>query len=55
MKHSLKIFEGTRICWIGVSDDEIAQMNEILASNGGTVTTLDDPTCTHVVSFTFPV
>jgi len=26
-------------------------MNEILTNNGGLVTTLDDPNCTHVVSF----
>ncbi len=26
-------------------------MNEILTTNGGSVTTLDDPNCTHVVSF----
>ena len=25
-------------------------MNEILTNNGGSVTTLDDPNCTHVVS-----
>lgn len=25
-------------------------MTEILVSNGGTVTTLDDPACSHVVS-----
>lgn len=24
-------------------------MNEILINNGGSVTTLDDPNCTHVV------
>ena len=49
MGHTLKIFEGTRICWVGISDDEVQQMNEILASHGGQVTQLDDPDCTHVV------
>ena len=50
MKNTLKIFEGTKVCWVGINDEEIVQMNEILISNGGTVTTLDDPQCTHVVS-----
>ena len=48
--NNLKIFEGTRVCWIGISDEEKVQMNEILISNGGAVTTLDDPSCTHFVS-----
>lgn len=38
------------MCWIGVNDEEVTQMNEILTNNGGTVTDLDDPNCTHVVS-----
>lgn len=50
MKYTLKIFEGTRVVWIGASEDEIIRMNEILTSNGGTVTTIDDPNCTHIVS-----
>ncbi|XP_046640377.1 protein ECT2-like [Daphnia pulicaria] len=47
--NALKIFEGTNVCWIGINDEEVTQMNEILTTNGGSVTTLDDPNCTHVV------
>ena len=50
MKNTLKIFEGTKVCWIGINSEEIIHMNEILISNGGAVTTLEDPNCTHVVS-----
>jgi len=49
MKNTLKIFEGTKVCWIGINSEEIIHMNEILISNGGAVTTLEDPNCTHVV------
>jgi hypothetical protein len=49
--NALKIFEGTNVCWIGINDEEVTQMNEILTTNGGSVTRLDDPNCTHVVSF----
>ena len=48
--NTLKIFEGTRVCWLGINNEEIIHMNEILTTNGGIVTTLDDPNCTHVVS-----
>lgn len=50
MNNTLKIFEGTRVCWVGINDEEVTQMNEILTNNGGTVTSIDDPNCTHVVS-----
>lgn len=50
MKNTLKIFEGTKVCWVGINSEEIIHMNEILNNNGGTVTTLDDANCTHVVS-----
>ena len=51
MKNTLKIFEGTRISWIGITnDEELKHMNEILTSHGGKVTTLEDNQCTHVVS-----
>ena len=50
MTHSLKIFEGLKISFLGISDDEVVQMTEILTSNGGTLTTMDDPSCTHIVS-----
>lgn len=50
MKNTLKIFEGTKVCWVGVNSEEIIHMNEILINNGGSVTTLDDSNCTHVVS-----
>ena len=49
MKRTLKIFEGTRVCWLGISEEEMLQMNEILVGNGGTVTGYDDAQCTHVV------
>ena len=51
MKHSLKIFEGIRVCFIGINDDEVMRMNDILVENGGIVTTVDDANCTHIVNF----
>ncbi|XP_050308871.1 protein ECT2 isoform X4 [Anthonomus grandis grandis] len=48
-QYKLKPFHGARVCFLGFSDDEEKHMTEVLLANGGTVTTIDDPNCTHVV------
>ncbi|KAJ3655016.1 hypothetical protein Zmor_014162 [Zophobas morio] len=45
----LKPFHGAKVCFIGFAEDEKKHMTDILLSNGGTVSSLDDPQCTHVV------
>lgn len=47
--HRLKPFEGQRICFFGFSPEEHQEMVEILKSNGGIPTDLDDPDCSHVI------
>lgn len=42
------------MCFLGFPEDEEHHMTEVLLSNGGTVTTLDDPNCSHVVSISAP-
>ncbi|XP_050308869.1 protein ECT2 isoform X2 [Anthonomus grandis grandis] len=49
-QYKLKPFHGARVCFLGFSDDEEKHMTEVLLANGGTVTTIDDPNCTHVVT-----
>lgn len=49
-EHRLKPFHGIRVCFVGFPEEEEKHMAEVLVMNGGTVTTLDDVTCTHVVS-----
>lgn len=49
MCYKLKPFHGARVCFCGFPDDERQHMMEVLQENGGTVTELEDPTCTHVV------
>lgn len=49
-EHKLKPFHGARVCFVGFPEEEEKHMSEILLSNGGTVTQLDDATCTHIVS-----
>ncbi|XP_055380892.1 protein ECT2 [Condylostylus longicornis] len=48
-EHKLKVFEGQRICLFGFSADEYQHMVDVLTSNKGIVTDLEDPECTHVV------
>ncbi|KAK9879703.1 hypothetical protein WA026_006763 [Henosepilachna vigintioctopunctata] len=48
-KHKLKPFHGAHITFMGFPKEEEQHMREVLISNGGTVSTLDDPNCTHVV------
>ncbi|XP_044266145.1 protein ECT2 isoform X2 [Tribolium madens] len=45
----LKPFHGAKVCFVGFAEDEKKHMTDILLSNGGTVTSLDDPQCSHVV------
>lgn len=49
-EYRLKAFHGSRVCFVGFPEEEEQHMTEILVSNGGTVTNLEDPACTHVVS-----
>lgn len=49
-EYRLKPFHGIRVCFVGFPEEEEEHMTEVLVMNGGTITTLDDPTCTHVVS-----
>ncbi|XP_066143767.1 protein ECT2 isoform X3 [Euwallacea fornicatus] len=48
-EYKLKPFHGARVCFVGFPEDEERHMTEVLVANGGTVTTLDDHACTHVV------
>ncbi|XP_049887535.1 protein ECT2 isoform X2 [Pectinophora gossypiella] len=48
-EHKLKVFAGSRVCFVGFPEDETQHMAEVLASNGGATCPLDDPDCTHVV------
>ncbi|XP_052737136.1 protein ECT2 isoform X4 [Bicyclus anynana] len=48
-EHKLKVFAGSRVCFVGFPEDETQHMAEVLASNGGAACPLDDPDCTHVV------
>ncbi|XP_076254864.1 epithelial cell transforming 2 pebble isoform X4 [Rhynchophorus ferrugineus] len=47
--YKLKPFYGARVCFLGFPEDEENHMREVLLSNGGTVASADDSTCTHVV------
>ncbi|XP_018579820.1 protein ECT2 isoform X3 [Anoplophora glabripennis] len=48
-EHKLKPFHGARVCFIGFPEEEEKHMTEVLLSNGGAVTNLEDPGCSHVV------
>lgn len=50
-EHKLKAFEGQKICFFGFPADEHQHMVDVLLSNGGVPAELDDPECSHVVSF----
>lgn len=47
--HKLKPFYGARVCFYGFSNDETKHMHEVLEANGGMITKIEDPLCTHVV------
>lgn len=49
--HRLKAFEGQRICFFGFPTEEHDHMIDVLKMNGGITTGIDDPECTHVVSY----
>jgi hypothetical protein len=46
----LKPFYGARIHLYGFSEEERLHMEKVLIGNSGSLVTLEDPTCTHVVS-----
>ncbi|CAG9830214.1 unnamed protein product [Diabrotica balteata] len=48
-KHKLKPFHGARVGFVGFAEEEEKHMSEVLLLNGGVVTNVDDPNCTHVV------
>lgn len=48
-EHKLKPFHGAKVCFLGFPEDEDKHMAEVLESNGGSVTHLEDVACTHVV------
>ncbi|XP_031342551.1 protein ECT2 isoform X2 [Photinus pyralis] len=48
-EHKLKPFHGAKVCFLGFPEDEDKHMAEVLESNGGSVTHLEDVDCTHVV------
>lgn len=52
-EHKLKAFEGQKICFFGFPADEHQHMVDVLLSNGGVPAELDDPECSHVVSFMY--
>lgn len=47
--HKLKPFEGLRICFYGFSPEEHQEMVDVLKTNGGIPTSLDDPECSHLI------
>lgn len=47
--YKLKPFEGLRICFYGFSPEEHQEMVDVLKSNGGIPTDLDDPECSHLI------
>lgn len=48
-EHRLKAFEGLRICFFGFPADENQHMIDVLKSNSGIPTDLEDPECSHVI------
>ncbi|CAH1117797.1 unnamed protein product [Phaedon cochleariae] len=47
--HKLRPFHGAKVCFVGFAPEEEKHMEEVLMMNGGTITNVDDPNCTHVV------
>ncbi|XP_022908635.2 protein ECT2 isoform X3 [Onthophagus taurus] len=48
-EHKLKPFYGAKVCFAGFPEEEEKHMTEVLEANGGCITVIDDPQCTHVV------
>uniref|UniRef100_A0A182FD87 Protein ECT2 n=1 Tax=Anopheles albimanus TaxID=7167 RepID=A0A182FD87_ANOAL len=48
-RHRVKAFDGYKVCFFGFQEDEKQHMIDVLQSNGGCPTELEDPDCTHVV------
>uniref|UniRef100_A0A182SWQ4 BRCT domain-containing protein n=1 Tax=Anopheles maculatus TaxID=74869 RepID=A0A182SWQ4_9DIPT len=48
--HRLKAFEGQKVCFFGFPEEEQQHMIDVLKTNGGIPTDLEDPECSHVVS-----
>ncbi|XP_052872644.1 protein ECT2 [Anopheles cruzii] len=48
-QHRVKVFEGHKVCFFGFQEDERQHMIDVLKTNGGIPTELDDPECSHVV------
>lgn len=49
-QHKVKPFQGRKICFLGFAPDENQHMVDVLISNGGVATDIEDPECSHVVS-----
>ncbi|XP_022908633.2 protein ECT2 isoform X1 [Onthophagus taurus] len=49
-EHKLKPFYGAKVCFAGFPEEEEKHMTEVLEANGGCITVIDDPQCTHVVT-----
>lgn len=49
-EHKLKVFEGQKVCFFGFPPEEHQHMIDVLKSNGGLPTVMEDPECSHVVS-----
>uniref|UniRef100_A0A182PVP0 Pebble n=1 Tax=Anopheles epiroticus TaxID=199890 RepID=A0A182PVP0_9DIPT len=47
--HRLKAFEGQKVCFFGFPEEEQQHMIDVLRTNGGIPTDLEDPECSHVV------
>nr|XP_040222614.2 protein ECT2 isoform X1 [Anopheles coluzzii] len=48
-QHRLKAFEGQKVCFFGFPEEEQQHMIDVLRTNGGIPTDLEDPECSHVV------
>lgn len=49
-KYKLKLFHGSKVCFLGFPEEEKNHMIEVLKENGGEPVDLTDITCTHMVS-----
>lgn len=49
--YRLRLFEGQKVCFMGFPPEEHQHMVDVLRENGGILTELDNPECSHVVSF----
>lgn len=38
------------MCFVGFTPDEEKHMTDVLLANGGTLSALEDSSCTHIVS-----